>query len=224
MQANASRARPARWVRTLTTAAAGAALLALPGVWALRSRLPTALDGIETLDDAAAECRRTGLAGWELVTYAQRLVYRKFTHYSCRNLLDTPGRAFRRGMGYCTQYNLALKQLLDRLDVDTTAVFSARVRIFDAPEWNMGHTWLRVRVGGEERDVCAGHAGNLPGQVNFTPLAPVWPGSNFIFILSHLGVIGLCGFLEWRALVTRQPLPAWMFVERQHPVDDPGSQ
>ena len=43
----------------------------------------------------------------------------------------------------------------------------------------MGHTWLRVRVpaGGEARYVCAGHADNLPGKVNFAPLAPVLPGN-----------------------------------------------
>ncbi len=208
---------PTRRITSLAATAAGFGLLMLPAARALAGRGPVALEGIETLDDAAADCRRTGLVGWELVTYAQRLVYRKFTYYSCRNLWDTPAAAFRRGMGYCTQYNLALEQLLDRLGVDARAVFSLRVRVADAPEWNMGHTWLRVRVpaGGEERDVCAGHAGNLPGQVNFTPLAPVWPGNDFIFFLSHLGLIGFCGFLEWRALLTRRPLPGWMFVDRQ---------
>ena len=62
---------------------------------------------------------------------------------------------------------------------------------------------------------AAGHPDNLPGQVNFTPLAPVLPGHEFILFLSHLGLIGFCGFLEWRALLTGRPLPAWMFVERQ---------
>ena len=70
-------------------------------------------------------------------------------------------------MGYCTQYNLALKQILDRLGFDVRAVFSLRVRVADNPGWTMGHTWLRVRMGGKERDVCAGQADSLPGQVNF---------------------------------------------------------
>ena len=80
----------------------------------------------------------------------------------------------------------------------------------------MGHTWLRVRVptGGEMRDVCAGHADNLPGQVNFAPLAPVWPGYDFVLALTHLGMIGFCSFLEWRALLTDRSLPGWMFEER----------
>lgn len=194
--------------------AAGSALLLLPAWRALRAYGPVSLDGIETIEDAVNACRRSGLDGWELVTYAQRLVYRKFTYYSCRNLGDTPATAFRRGMGYCTQYNLALKQILDSLGIDVRAVFSLRVRVVDEPEWGMGHTWLRVRVAGETRDVCAGHAGNLPGLVNFTPLAPVWPGNTLVLLLTHLGMIGFCSFLEWRALLSGRPLPWWMFEAR----------
>ena len=159
---------PRRRITFLAAIAAGFGALMLPAAWALRGRGPVALDGtdplddidpledIDRIDDAAAGCRASGLSGWELVTYAQRLVYRKFTHYSCRNLWDTPAGAFRRGMGYCTQYNLALKQLLERLGFDARAVFSPRVRVASDPTWAMGHTWLRVRVEGEERDVCRG--------------------------------------------------------------------
>jgi len=203
-----------RAAAALAVAAAGFGLLLLPAWRALRGRGATALIGIETLDDAAAACRRSGLDDWELVTYAQRLVYRKFTHYSCRNLRDTPAAAFRRGMGYCTQYNLALKQLLDRLGFQTQAVFSLRIRVIDHPEWTMGHTWLRVRVADETRDVCAGDADNLPGQINFAPLAPVWTGNSGVLFLTHLGMIGFCGVLEWRSLLTGRPLPGWMFEER----------
>ena len=80
----------------------------------------------------------------------------------------------------------------------------------------MGHTWLRVRVptGGETRDVCAGHADNLPGKVNFAPLAPVLPENSLVLALTHLGMIGFCGFLEWRSLLSGRPLPGWMFEER----------
>ena len=204
------------WVAALAMIAVGYGLLLLPARRALRGRRPVLLDGIATLDDAAVACRRSGLSGWEQVTYAQRLVYHKFTHYSCRNLWDTPAGAFRRGMGYCTQYNLALKQLLDRLGIETHAVFSLRVRVTENPDWTMGHTWLRVRIpaGGESRDVCAGQVDNMPGRVNFTPLAPVWPGNDFVLALTHLGMIGFCGFLEWRALLTGRPLPVWMFEER----------
>jgi hypothetical protein len=189
-------------------------MLLLPAAWALRRHGPAAADGIETLEDAVAACRRSGLSGWPLVTFAQRVVYHRFRYYSCRNLWDTPAQAFRRGMGYCTQYNLALKQILDRLEIETQAVFSLRVRVVDEPDWSMGHTWLRVRSGGEVRDVCAGHADNLPGSVNFMPLAPVWSGSAPLLLLSHLGMIPFCGFLEWRAVLTQQPVPKWMFITR----------
>jgi hypothetical protein len=206
--------RSAKWAGVFAATAAGFGLLMLSEAWALRGRAPVSLDGIETLDDAVAACRRSGLGGWDLVTFAQRLVYRKCTHYSCRNLGDTPAQAFRRGMGYCTQYNLALQQILERLGFETQAVFSLKVRVVDEPNWAMGQTRLRVRVGGEVRDVCAGHADNLPGRGNFAPVAPVWPGNNLVFLLTHLGMIIFCGFLEWRAALTGQPLPAWMFLAR----------
>ncbi len=209
-------AKPIRWAASLVVAAAGFGLMLLPAWRALRSRGPIPLDGIETLDEAVAACQRSGLTGWDLVTFVQHLVLRKFAYYSCRNLWDTPAGAFRRGMGYCTQYNLALKQILDRLGFKTRAVFSLRVRVADAPEWAMGHTWLRVRVDGEVRDVCAGHAENLPGQVNFTPLAPTWPGNDFVFFLTHLGMIGFCGVLEWRAVLSGGQAPRWMFQVREY--------
>jgi hypothetical protein len=86
-QANALRLpRPAA---ALVVTAAGFVLLLFPARRALHGLGLVALDGIVTLDDAAAACRRSGLTGWELVTYAQHLAYRKFTHYSCRNLWDS---------------------------------------------------------------------------------------------------------------------------------------
>ena len=152
----------------LAAATAGFVLFMLPARRALRGSGPVALDGIVTLDDAVAACRRSGLDGWDLVAYAQRLVYRKFTFYSCRNLWDTPAAAFRRGMGYCTQYNLALKQILDRLGFDVRAVFSLRVRVAEDPDWTMGHTWLRVRDGrrGAGRVRRAGRQPARAGQLH----------------------------------------------------------
>lgn len=120
-------------------------------------------------------------------------------------------------MGYCTQYNLALIQILDRLDIESEPVFSLRVRVADRPDWTMGHTWLRVNIAGDVRTVCAGRAGNLPGSVNFTPLAPVRRGRAPVLLLSHLGMILFCGYLEWRAVLTQQPLPTWIFVPRSPP-------
>ena len=171
-------------------------------------------NAIDTIDDAVTACRRSGLDGWPLVTFAQQMVYNKFRYYSCRNLWDTPAQAFRHGMGYCTQYNLALKQILDRLGFESEAVFSLHVRVADRPDWTMGHTWLHVSIDGDVRTVCAGRAGNLPGSVNFTPLAPVRRGRTPVLVLSHSGMILFCGYLEWRAVLTGRSLPEWMFTSR----------
>jgi hypothetical protein len=194
--------------------AATCALLLLPAAWPQRRRKPAIPDVLATIDDAVAACRCSGLEGWPLVTYAQQLVYNQFRAYSCRNLWDTPAAAFQRGMGYCTQYNLAFKQILDRLGIESEPVFSLRVRVTDRPDWTMGHTWLRVNIAGDVRTVCAGRAGNLPDRVNFTPLAPVWRGRAAVLLLSHFGMILFCGYLEWCAVLTGQPLPEWMFVPR----------
>lgn len=175
----------------------------------------TAVDGVTTIDEAAALCRRSGLQGWALVQFAQQLVAKKFAVYSARNLWDTPARAFAYGMGYCTQYNLALKQLLDQLGMQTTAVFALKTRVFDNEAWNMGHTWLRVTIDGETRDVCAGRVENRPGQVNFEALSQVQNGRYPILLVNHLGMILFCGFLEWKALLTGSALPAWMYKERE---------
>jgi hypothetical protein len=208
--------KAAHWSTALVAATAGCGLLLLPAWRALAGRAPLRIDGVDTIDDAAQVCQRTDLSGWELVTYAQRLVYRKFACYSCRNLWDTPAQAFRYGMGYCTQYNLALKQLLERLGIPAQAVSSVKVRVADDPTWSMGHTWLRVTLHEEVRDVCAGHAENLPGHVNFSSVAPVWPVGVPVLFLLHLGMIPFCGYLEWRSLLTRRPLPGWMFQAREH--------
>jgi hypothetical protein len=196
-------------------AAAGLTLAALlPGAWRLRGRRPVRQGKILTLDDAAAACRASGLQGWELATFAQQMVYRKFTQYSVLNLGDTPGRAFAFGMGYCTQYNLALKQLLGALSIGAEAVFCLRVQVAYAPEWRMGHTWLRVTIDDETRAMCAGHADNVPGRVGFTPLAPVYKGRPIMLLLTHLGMVPFVGFVMWKAQLTGHAVPDWVLARR----------
>lgn len=225
---NQHKSPAARWVRRgaqpallLAAQLLAALLLAglgglalLPSAWKLRRRQPLALHGIVTLDDAAAACRRSGLAGWALVTYAQQLVYHKFAVYSVHNLWDTPAAAFVYGMGYCTQYNLALKQLLQRLGIQSQVVFCLQVAVEEMPAWRMGHTWLRVTLDGDTRDLCAGRAENRPGAVGFTPLRRVLRGWPPLLLLTHLGMIPFCGFLTWRALCMRRGEPAWMWMPR----------
>lgn len=196
----------------VTTALAG--LTMGPALKYLINRRPTRLGEVRTLDDALALCRASGLAGWKLVSFAQHLVYDKFSIYSCRNLWDTPSLAFEYGMGYCTQYNLALGQLLSRLGFEVQPVFALRIRSTLRPDWTMGHTWLRVTLDGEMRDVCAGAPDNEPGAVSFIPLTRIHRGNAVTLFLTHLGLIFFAGTLEWKAWLTRQPLPGWMFERR----------
>lgn len=205
--------RKSRLLLVPLAATAVTGLLAWPSLRKLPHADTGAPDGYATLEAAVEACRATGLQGWPLVTYAQRLVTRQYRHYTVRNLFDTPERSFARRMGYCTQYNLALKEILDRLGFATRAVYALRVAVTDDPSWQMGHTWLRVRVDGESRDVCAGRLANVPGAVNFQPLTRVLAGNRLLFTLYQATMIPFCGILEWRALLTGKPAPDWMFKE-----------
>lgn len=188
-------------------------LLLLPAALRLPYYRRTTVDGITTIDEAVVLCQRSGLEGWALVHFAQKLTAKKFAVYSALNLWDMPSRAFAHGMGYCTQYNLALKQILDRLGFQTTAVFALKTRIFDNDAWDMGHTWLRVTIDGETRDVCAGRVANQPGNVHFVALSQVHNGRFLILLFSHLGMILFCTVLEWKAHLTGTEPPIWMFKE-----------
>jgi hypothetical protein len=172
------------------------------------------LDGVATIDDAIDAGRRTGLKGWALVAYVRRLVRRKFVVYTTRNVWDSPARAFEHGMGYCTQYNLALKEVLDGLGFQTRAVFCFKVRDLNDPRWTMGHTWLRVTIDGEQRDVCAGDLRDIPGRNSFVPLWPILPGPKPLLLLTHLGLILFTAVVEWKALLSGQPAPYWTYIER----------
>lgn len=127
---------------------------------------------------------------------------------------DRPARAFAQGMGYCSQYNLALKQVLEALGFEVKSVFCTRVSFVDKPEWRLGHTWLRVRVQNEWRDVCASRVKNEPGIISFEPLRPVYPGHDTVLFILHMAMIVYLGVIEWRAYLTRKPLPEWMMAHR----------
>ncbi|HEX8997779.1 MAG TPA: transglutaminase family protein [Ktedonobacterales bacterium] len=168
-------------------------LLTLPMTRRLPNESRVSLDGVTTVQDAVAACRRTGLHGWELVAYAQRLTARKFT-YSRLNTWDSPARAFERGMGYCEQQALSLKQIYDALGIESRPVFGFRCifppKIVDGMPWAggvTGHAWLRVRIGDDERDVCPGSVANTPGVTDFRALPPVWTLYAWLRSFTHLG-------------------------------------
>jgi hypothetical protein len=183
----------------VTVLAGGGALfllvLTLPGMRLLPKESRVVLDGVTTIDDAVETCKRTGLQGWELVAYAQKLAARKFT-YSRRNPWDTSARAFERGMGYCQQQALALKRIYDRLGIRSEPVYALKckfpartIHVIPEPERISPHTWLRVKVGEEVRDVCLGSAGNSPGKVHFEVLSEVRPLPVWMRPFSHLGSV-----------------------------------
>ena len=179
------------------------------------------VEGVTTIEDAVAACRGSGLQGWDLVAYAQQLVAKKFT-YSRRNPWDSPSRAFERGLGYCQQQALALQEIYDRLGVVSRPVYATGNCRFPPPEnaadslalaagnhWLraffenepnvFGHTWLRVRLGDQELDVCPGHPNNRPGVVHFEPLLEVKTLHPLLQPLSHLGSAMVNVMLERQA-------------------------
>ena len=175
--------------------AAGVVAISLLTIPLLR-RLPkpgrVSMDGITTIGDAVEACRRTQLQGWDLVAYVQNLTARKFT-YSRLNTWDTPSRAFERGMGYCEQQALALKQIYDRLGIKSRGVLAFRCAfpagVIDGMPWPggvSGHAWLRVRIGDEELDVCPGSVNNTPGVTHFELLSQVRTWHSWLRPFTHL--------------------------------------
>lgn len=176
---------------------------------------PTTPDpaGLDSIAAAAAACRATGHTGWELVDRAASLVHARFTTYSVRHPWECADTAYRRRRGYCTQYNGALAVLLRRLGFDAWLVCAARVRLHDDPGWTLGHTWVRVRVDGEVRDVCARRSANRAGDINLTPVGAVRPLGRATRVLStagtHLAALAAVLGSRWH----HRPRPEWV----EHP-------
>jgi transglutaminase-like putative cysteine protease len=107
----------------------------------------------ETIEDAVLMCRETGLEGWELVAFAQRLVSKRMT-YSYFNSFDMPDTAFEKGIGYCWQQSGALNKILKSLGFDSRLVHSVRNTFPDVVREGVtihigvsGHVWCCVRIG-----------------------------------------------------------------------------
>jgi hypothetical protein len=183
-------------------------LLTLPVTRLLPKEDRIPVSAVTTIQDAVIACRRSGLQGWDLVAYAQQLVALRF-NYSRRNPWDSPSRAFERGLGYCQQQALALQEIYKQLGIHSRLVYANRNR-FPPPEdpsdslalvlgnrWLrpffgnepnvFGHTWLRVRIGDQELDVCPGSPDNRPGAVDFEPLLEVKTLHSLVQPFAHLG-------------------------------------
>ncbi|MBL8968429.1 MAG: hypothetical protein JNG85_15600 [Spirochaetaceae bacterium] len=177
----------------------GSFLYSLPAYLRQRKTAPVALvlgDGpvrIATIAEAIAWLRGRGLPGLELVREAQRLVAAKMI-YSRRNNWDTAERAFASGAGYCQQSAGALLLILRGLDLEARMVQCVRnefpprdLHEYRTAGGTCGHAWLRVRVAGEEFDVCPGDPANEPGKIHFRILGRVTPYRGLARVFGHFG-------------------------------------
>jgi transglutaminase-like putative cysteine protease len=147
----------------------GLPLYALP---ATRSLPPGPRPGIEemALAEAADRLKGTGKKGANLVEAARALVADRM-QYCRRNSFDSPQKAFQRGYGYCTQQAYALTDLLARLGIESKPVYTFRSRFPDGKVG--GHTWVRVTLDGEERDLDLLFYDADMGEPTFIPLSTV---------------------------------------------------
>ena len=147
----------------------GLPLYAMPATLSLPAGLRPGIDEL-TLAEAARQLKATGKTGGALVEAARALAMERM-QYCRRNSFDSPAKAFQRGYGYCTQQAYALTDLLERLGIEAKAVYAFRNRFPDGTEG--GHTWVRVRVDGTERDIDSLHYDAETGELTFTPLSSV---------------------------------------------------
>ena len=153
----------------ITAIAAGVTLYALPAILSLpRGRRP----GIEefTVERAARELLGLGKTGWDLVEAARALVAARM-QYCRRNSFDPAPKAFARGYGYCQQQAFALAGILTALGIEARVVQAFKNRFPDGGVG--GHAWVRVTLGGEQRDIDSLHYDAQAGVIDFTPLTKI---------------------------------------------------
>lgn len=160
----------------------------------------------ETIQEVAEYCLQKGYKGWELAEEAQRIVSERF-RYSRRNPWDSPEKAFQKGLGYCLQQARALSKVYDYLDIENSLVMAycsfpgKWVHGLYEPPAEGRHTWLRVTIQGETRDVCPGNPLNYPGRLHFEILSEVKPLHSFFIPFAHLGSVVLNSSRDRRAIM-----------------------
>ncbi len=152
----------------------------------------TSVDGVRTVEEAVAACRRLGGAEIEKAAYARSLVARKMA-YSRRNPWDSPARCFERGYGYCVQQALALELVYRGLGISCEPVQALRCRFpagtvhgAPVPVRVSGHMWLRVRSGGKTFDIDPANADLPPGILGFEILSRVTNPPRWLIALAHV--------------------------------------
>ncbi|MDR0288065.1 MAG: hypothetical protein LBI03_10245 [Clostridiales bacterium] len=146
-----------------------------------------------TISEAIKKCIDSNLIDWELVAYTQRLVNKNMA-YSYDNSFDMPVKAFEKGKGYCWQQAKALQKILLTLGFKCYAIYAIR-NLFpetqfegvQIPALTSGHVWCRVKINGEEKDVCPGNIHNKPGEIHFMPLSKINKWNVFISCWAYWG-------------------------------------
>jgi hypothetical protein len=155
---------------------AGLPLYALPATWTLPRGRRAGLEPL-TLAEAAQQLQEAYPPGAEQIDAARALVGARMA-YCRRNSFDHYARAFGRGYGYCQQMALALADLLQRLGYEASVVHCLRNRFADGKVTS--HAWVRVTLGGQERDVDPLFWAEERGEIGFAPLgrvmgfSPLW--------------------------------------------------
>ncbi len=146
-----------------------------------------------TITEAVETCIQSGLSGWRLVEYAQFLVNKNMV-YSYDNSFDMPTKAFERGKGYCWQQAKSLQKILNNLGFECYCVYATRNKIPETMFEGItvkahisGHTWCRIIIGGEEKDVCPGNVNNRPGKIHFVPLSKIRKWNPFVSFFAYWG-------------------------------------
>jgi transglutaminase-like putative cysteine protease len=147
----------------------GVPLYAVPATVTLP---PGPRPGVEelTIEQASQKLKETGLRDWELVEKARAMVAERM-QYSRRNSFDLAEKAFTRGYGYCQQHSFALASLLNQLGFEAKVVHAFQNRFQDGTV--TAHSWVRVKVDDETRDVDSLFYDTQAGMLAFTPLSKV---------------------------------------------------
>ncbi len=143
--------------------------------------------------EALHTCRTSGMKNWELVAFAQKLVFQNMK-YSVTNSFDKPKEALEHGQGYCWHRSSVLNMLLLDLGFNSRLVHAYK-NVFTESEimgvtindFVSGHVWCRVMLDGVEKDVCPGNMNNTPGVLHFKPIGKVHNWNKCIEFFTYYG-------------------------------------
>lgn len=129
------------------------------------------------IDEAVKACRESQYTGWQMVTFVQKYV-NKYMRFSLDNTSDAPRTAFSKGKGYSWQQAWCVQYILKKVNIRSELVYTTKADFYESRSKRQkiregAHVWCRVRLNDTVKDVCSCNKENVPGDVNFVPVAPV---------------------------------------------------